>query len=61
MDYKKFYNRQKHRITQEAKNFLKDKKKLNLSFWDYIDYLDDLKRRAKKWGMIKELKNLHVL
>lgn len=61
MKGQKNYIQKKKKLIQEAKSFLKYKEKNNLAWWDYYDYLEELLKRAKRYGLIRQLKNMGVI
>ena len=58
---KKQYQEKKEALRNEAIQFQHDIIENNLNWWDYYDYLIELEKKARKYGLVKEFKENAII
>ena len=56
-----YYKKKKEELRQEAIEHQRQVREQNLSWWDVCDYQEHLETKAKKYGLLKELKENWVI
>lgn len=56
-----YYQKKKEELREEAKEHQNQVSALNLSWWDISAYTEHLTEKAKKYGLVKELKNNGII
>lgn len=58
---KNYYMKKKEELREYAKDVQREIIEKDLAWWDYIDAIDDIEQKARKYGLLKEFRENGII
>ena len=58
---KNYYMKKKEELREYAINVQREIIEKDLAWWDYIDVIDEIEEKARKYGLLKEFRETGII